>query len=171
MKYLLVSIIIFVISCKNQTTQQKIITDSLSTGIYFPYTPIYTSEFSPGSKRNLQIVAEFWKEFENGDVKNSTPFFAEKVKFIFPDKIINGKRDSVLNLVKSIRESYNDFQSFIYSWMSVKAEEDKVDWVYIWGQYIITEDNNKRRIVKIHESWKINKEGKIDFMQQYHSRR
>jgi hypothetical protein len=51
--------------------------------------------------------------------------------------------------------------------MSLKSTDKNEDWVGVWGTEIHTETNKKPDSVRLHETWRFNKDGKIDYMQQY----
>lgn len=171
MKILLGLYIVFLfISCKNQATN-TLIPEIDKDSIYYPYSPGYTEGYTLGSNKNLKRVADFWKEFENGDVRNSSGDFADYVKYVTPNLYVYAKKDSVLSEIKKLRDNYKTLQTFVHSWMPVKSRNNNEDWVFIWGRQIITHKDNKTQTLELHECWQFDKEGKIMFMKQYNMRK
>ena len=140
------------------------------SGIYYPYSPIYSNGFKTGNYKYLKIVTEIWKEIENGDITRKASDFADSLTMVYPDQVLNGKRDSILRIVKRTRDKYLAVQSFIYSWMPARAKDHDDDWVFIWGRQEVTDKAGKLKIAEVHEIWQFNQQGKIMQMQQYISR-
>jgi len=162
---------ILISACNNSVTntpQTK--SETSDSGIYFAYSPIYSNGYRPGNYQLVKTVTDFWRAFENGDVRTTGKSFADDITFVYPDKVISGKRDTVLSQVKQIRDSYSAVQSFVYSWMPAKAKDHDEDWVFIWGRQEYTDKDLQLKSIEVHEIWQFNKEGKIIFVQQYHTR-
>ena len=162
-------ILFLFVSCKNQSAYTEI-PDLVQDSIYYPYSPSYTGGYRLGNNKKLKIVADIWKEFENGDIRKTADDFADEINYVTPTLVIRGKKDSVLTEVKKIRDSYKSLQTFVYSWMPVKSSEQNEDWVFIWGKQVITDKEDKMQILEIHEIWQFNDDGKIKYVQQYNTR-
>lgn len=173
MKKILPSLIVIVFfACNNNSanTPPQGGPEESDSGIYYAYSPIYSNGYKTGSYKNLKMVTDVWKQYENGDITKSAGTFADDITFVYPDQVISGKKDSVLGQVKKLRNGYATVQSFIYSWMPAKAKDHDEDWVFIWGRQEYNDKEGKLKSIEVHEIWQFNKEGKIIFMQQYHTR-
>jgi hypothetical protein len=53
--------------------------------------------------------------------------------------------------------------------MPLKSVDRNEDWVAIWGTETDTYTDGKTDKKDIHEIWRINKDGKVDFIKQYSS--
>src|SRR4051812_3362415 len=169
--FLLSAAFIGLLACRhNPNTSPHVVTEPSDSGIYYPYSPIYSGGFKTGNYKYLKIVTEIWKEFENGDITRKASDFADSVTIVYPDRILNGKTDSILRAVKKTRDKYLSVQSFIYSWMPARAKDHDDDWVFIWGRQELTDKGGKMKTAEVHEIWQFNKKGKIIQMQQYVSR-
>jgi hypothetical protein len=158
-------------ACNNSsTTVSQTYDGQPDSGIYYAYSPIYTSGYKYGNYQLVKPVTDYWKQFENGDIRTTANIFAEEITLVFPDQVIRGKRDTVLAQAKKLRDSFTVVQSFIYSWMPVITKDSGDDWVFIWGRQEVTDKAGKLKAVEVHEIWQFNKEGKIMFMQQYQTR-
>jgi hypothetical protein len=167
----LVAIAVLISACNNSVTNPPQSKDNSSdSGIYFAYSPLYTNGYKPGNYKLVKIVTDFWRQFENGDVRTTANSFADDITFVYPDKVISGKKDTVLSQVKQIRDNYTAIQSFVASWLPAQAKDRNDDWVFIWGRQEFTDKNLQFKAVEVHEIWQFNKEGKIVFVQQYQSR-
>src|SRR5215213_2365062 len=158
------------LACNNPVNNSAVTSKEESdSGIYYAYSPIYSNGYKFGSYKNVKLVTDVWKQFENGDITKTADSFADDITFVYPDQVIGGKRDTVLAQVKKLRDSYSAVQSYIYSWMPATAKDHDEDWVFIWGKEQLTDKEGKLKSIEIHEIWQFNKEGKIIFMQQYHT--
>jgi hypothetical protein len=171
-KFLILSFPIWLCACNNNSAKSVQASESQEpdSGIYYPYSPIYSNGYKTGSYKNLKIVTDVWKQFENGDITKSAGSFADDITVVYPDQVISGKKDTVLAQLKKLRDNFPTVQSFIYSWMPAKARDHDEDWVFIWGRQELTDKEGKLKSIEVHEIWQFNKEGKIIFMQQYHTR-
>jgi hypothetical protein len=173
MKFLLLSLVsgLAFVACNNNTNvPTQNVAEESDSGIYYPYSAIYSNGFKTGSYKNLKTVTEIWREYENGDITKTASNFADSLTVVYPDKVLNGTTDSVLREIKRIRDSYLTVQCFIYSWMPARAKDNNDDWVFIWGRQEFTDKAGKLKIAEVHEIWQFDKKGKITLMQQYQTR-
>lgn len=149
-------------------TDKKPVTKSSGpdTVVYYPYEPVYTSGYEKGNPLYAKEVLTIWKEWETGDVKHRSESFADSLRLILPNTIVNGKRDSVLSVFGKRRKAYTDVQCYIDSWMPVKAKDNGEELVLLWGRQDCT-NGKKRDYLVLHEIWTFNKQGKIKQLVQY----
>ena len=162
---------IFTLSCTNKSENiNDVPKDSSGKSVYFPYTTRYSNGFDPGRPEYLRTVLDIWKEFETGDVTKTANSFEDNISITFPDQELNGPKDVVLAEFKKRRSVYSVIQNHFDSWMPAKAKDHDDEWVFIWGWQERTGKDGKLSVAVIHEIWRFNKEGKINFMKQYISR-
>jgi hypothetical protein len=65
------------------------------------------------------------------------------------------------------RKSVKDLQSKILSYISLRSDDREENWVAVWGEDSYTDARGETVKTDIHEIWRFNNEGKIDYMKQY----
>lgn len=134
-----------------------------------PYTAEYSSQFMPGNPAYGKIVLEMWKDWDNNTLELHADMYADTVLMSFPNgQTVRGK-DSALYLAKKYRGSLASVTSTVEAWIPTKSVDRNEDWVLIWGREENTDTNGNKTTTMLHEIWRINKDGKIDFMRQYMS--
>jgi hypothetical protein len=162
---------ILILSCHStKNDDEGIEKNSSGKPIYFPYAPRYENGFEAGRSEYIKVVLDIWKEYETGDVRKKSKSFADSVTFIFRDEEYKGKKDSVLSKYKKRRDNYSYVQNHIDSWMPAYAKDHDDYWVFLWGRQDCTDKEGGFKALQVHEIWRFNKEGKINFMQEYVSR-
>jgi hypothetical protein len=164
----IISLLLFIIllsGCLGKDNQEKISPQNDSS-VYFPYASRYATDFEKGDPRYLEMVLDFWKEYETGNVKKTAKNFADTILMVLPEGFFSGQKDSVLASFKKTRDKYSIVQCHLDTWMPARIN-GKDNWVFIWGWQERTDKNGKLEAPVLHEVWRINKKGKIDFMQQY----
>lgn len=108
-----------------------------------------------------------WKDFDNGDVSRHKEYFADSVEMLFPDgSRIHTTRDSAIASTNAYRGMYSSVTSRVDAVLPTKSLTDSVNWVCVWGMETHTM-KGKTDSVDLHEVWRFNKNGKVDFMMQY----
>ncbi|HEU4473071.1 MAG TPA: hypothetical protein VFR58_18395 [Flavisolibacter sp.] len=172
MNYLAVFLcVLLVAGCNNASDQSPVVSfETGDSGVYYSYSPEYTSGYTIGDFGQVKTVTEIWKHYENGDLMLAAPQFADNLTIVFPDHTISGAKDSVLAQLKAEREAFIAVQCSISSWLPVRTKEKKDEWVFLWGKQIRSDKNGGTRSIEVHEIWQFDKQGKVQFMQQYHTR-
>lgn len=132
----------------------------------FPYTAEYSSKFTLGNQEHARMVLSLWKDYDNNTLDRSAAMLADTVMMQAPNgKVIRGK-DSVLNAVKEMRGQFTNVKSTVDAWVPMHSTDRNEDWVLIWGS---ENDSNASgsTTTGIHEIWRVNRDGKIDFIRQY----
>jgi len=146
-------------------------TDSSKKEITYPYAIGYSSQFEFIDPEKSKMVLGMWKDFDNNNLDNAKDNFADTVTMVFPDMSMHASRDSIIAVTKAYRNTYTSVISKVDVVMSVRSTDKKGDWVLIWGDETHTGKNNKTDSIALHEVWGLNKAGKIEFMQQYVSKK
>jgi len=136
------------------------------TGAAAPYTAMYSSQFTMGNPEHARMVLNFWKDFDDNTLDRSAGILSDTVMLQVHDgRIIRGK-DSLMRFLKQIRGQYTAVKSTVDAYMPLRSTDRNQDLVLIWG----VEDDTTASgttTVSIHEIWRINRDGKIDYVSQY----
>jgi hypothetical protein len=154
-----------VVSCtdKTKTTSEASSTDTL----HYAYTAGYSSKFELGKNDQAQKVLELWKQYDMNDFSKSAPYFADTVTINLSNGIVaHGQKDSVIAMVKGARSRFDSVRSEVDAWLPLHSIDKESYWVSVWGVEFDMKDA-KRDTILITENWRFDKNGKIDFMEQY----
>lgn len=169
----IIAIAICIIACNNaeKTTSEETKSDSTkATGISNTsgYTSTYSSSFEMGDAKNAESVLALWKDWDNGDLQPSKMRFADSVNFYTADgSLIGGPRDSTVANAQNYRNMFSSVKSTVHAVFPVKSTDKNEDWVCIWGTEVNTDKKGKTDSVHLQETWRFNKDGKIDLIYQY----
>ena len=126
----------------------------------------YSSKFEMGNSKYSEMVAQLWKDFDDNKLDANASYFADSIVMDLPNWRFNGTRDSLLAVTKQYRNDLEGVKSSIDAIMSVKSTDVGDDWVLIWGREYITK-GEKIDSSGVHEAWRFNKSGKIDWVMQF----
>lgn len=132
----------------------------------FPYKPLYSTQFTPGNPANSRLVMSLWKSFEDKDF-NRDDAFADSLAVQTPNGMMIHGKDSVLQMYRKARESYTTFTLQPEAWMSMRSTDRNEDWVLVWGVANIAGADGVKKEILTHQLWRINKDGKVDFIREY----
>jgi hypothetical protein len=132
------------------------------------YEATYSKSFEMGEAKHAEAVLALWKDFDNGNLEPSKALFADSVRFLISDgSIIAGTRDSAIASVQAWRNTLSSVKSSVDAILPVRSTDKNENWVSIWGKEISTSKKGKTDSVYLQESWRFNKDGKIDLMLQH----
>ena len=132
-----------------------------------PYTATYSSQFEIGNPQNARLVLELWKDWDNNMLDNHADRFADTITMILPDGHIVKGKDAVLSGGKQERGNYTTVKSNVDAFVPLHSTDRDENWVAIWGSEEDTKADGTRQTTYHQEIWRINKDGKIDFMQSF----
>jgi hypothetical protein len=161
MKRLLITgcILLLVFLCKTNYAQQK---------MPYPYKATYSSDFKIGNPADAKKILELWKDWDD-NAFDRHDYMADTVIMFFPDgSVIKGK-DSVVAGAKRYRGTMSSATSELQAWTPLKSVDRNENWVALWGTEMDTYPDGKTSKRDLHEIWRINKDGKVDFMKQFAS--
>jgi len=131
------------------------------------FTPAYSVSFVMDSAKNTETILSLWKAWKDGDLSVGRQHFADSVAMFFPDgSSMAGPADSVMKNTQAYRSSFKSVEVTVDAAFAVKSTDRNESWVAIWGSEIITQMNGTKDTISQQETWRFNKEGKIDFMIQ-----
>ena len=147
---------------KDDKTKMK----SDGTMMDYPYTANYSSKFAMGNPAHSKMILDLWKDWDD-NAFNRHDYFADTVVMLFPDgTMAKGKQQTMDGAIK-YRGSMASAKSTLEAWMPLRSVDKNENWVALWGSETDTWADGKTETRDIHEIWRINKDGKIDFMKQF----
>lgn len=178
MKRLLVTLcaLALVFMCKESVAQQKQKTkdghakmkakEARMNEISYPYTAGYSSDFTIGNPEDAKKILELWKDFDNNTF-DAHDYFSDTAVMYFPDGAMAKGKDSILAGAKQFRSSMSSVTSTLDAWVPLKSIDRNANWVAVWGTETDTSPDGKVDKRDVHEIWRFNKDGKVDFMKQF----
>jgi hypothetical protein len=142
----------------------------MSKKMEMPYEAEYSSKFKIGEDRHSLKVLELWKDFEDSDFGRHGDHLAEEVVIDLPDGTRLRGRDNIMVETKKYRDQLSDFSSKVVSYISLQSVDQDEEWVAVWGEDTFTKANGQNEVNLIHEIWRFNKDGKVDYIRQYMGR-
>lgn len=134
------------------------------------YSPTYSVSFEMGDSKHAEAVLALWKDWDSGNLEPSKMLFADSVRFYTYDgSLITGPRDSAVAGAQNYRNMFSAIKSTVHAIFPIKSTDKNEDWVCIWGTEVNTDKKGKIDSVHLQETWRFNKDGKIDLLYQ-HSR-
>lgn len=131
-----------------------------------PYKATYSSDFSMGNTANAKMVLELWKDWDDNAFDRHDYMADTVVMFLSGGNVVHGK-DSAMAGAKAFRGSLKSAVSTISAVIPLKSNDRHENWVAVWGSETDTYADGKVETRDLQEIWRINKDGKIDFMKQF----
>jgi len=136
--------------------------------ITYPYTPDYSSDFEIGDPKNAQTLLQLYKDFDNNTLDNSKGAFADNDTMYFASgNMFAGSRDSLFAIAGKMRSQMGSVVDSVHAWVALKSKDKKDEWVLIWSREISTDAKGKKMTRELQETWRFDKNGKINLMYQY----
>lgn len=131
------------------------------------FTPQYSFSFVMDSAKNTETVLALWKAWQDGDLSVVRNHFADSLALFFSDgSSMAGNTDTVMKGVQAYRSSMKQMNSKADAAFAVRSTDKNENWVAVWGVDISTDMNGKVDTTSIQETWRFNKDGKVDLMFQ-----
>ncbi len=132
----------------------------------YGFTPGYSANFVMAPANNTETVLALWKDWKDGDLSKSRAHFADSISFFLADGTqMAGPTNDILKGMQEYRNSFTGMEVGIDAVFAVRSTDQNEDWVTIWGTEKQTKDG-KTEPVSLQETWRFNKDGKIDLMFQ-----
>ena len=154
-----------IISCgdKTNTTSETSSKDTL----HYAYTAAYSSKFEHGKNEQAQKVLDLWMQYDKNDFSGSAPYFADTVTINLTNGMVaHGQKDSVIAMIKGARSRFDSVRSIVNAWIPLHSIDKDTYWVSVWGVEFDSKGAKTDSII-ITENWRFDKNGKIDYMEQY----
>ena len=149
------------VKMKSDETKQPV--DGMTA---LPYTANYSSNFVIGNPEHSKMILDLWKDWDD-NAFDRHDYFADTMVMILSDgQVLHGKA-AIVEGAKKVRGGFTSATSALDAWVPLKSVDKNEDWVALWGHEddVLTDGSKQKR--ELHEIWRINKDGKIDYMQQW----
>ena len=169
MKKLLVFLTsLFALACGEQKTSGETAEPkAMVPANMYGFTLGYSASFVMDDPKNAESVLSLWKDWNDGDLSVSRKHFADSVALFLPDgSSMVGPTDSVLAGMQQYRSSIKDMKASVDAVFAVTSTDKNEDWVAIWGSEVFTNPQGKVDSTSLQETWRFNKDGKVDMMFQ-----
>ena len=166
---LFIFVVIVFTACKSDEAKVDSMStkDSANNETYL-YTATYSSKFEIGESKHSQTILKMWKAWDNGDLNSVKDMFADSVVMRlgngFEDR---GTRDSILAHAMLYRNTLDSVTSKVIAFVPLKSTDKDENWVGVWGTGVSKYKSGKVDSVHLHEIWRLDKNGKVNFMEQY----
>ncbi|MDB5199879.1 MAG: hypothetical protein JWO92_1842 [Chitinophagaceae bacterium] len=151
---------------KDDNTKIKI--KGQDANMMYPYKAGYSSNFTMGNPAHAKLVLDVWKDWDD-NMLDRHDFMADTIVWYLPDGSVTKGKEANLAGAKKFRGGLTSSVSTIDAWMPLRSVDMKEDWVAVWGTETDTWPDGKVDKREIHEIWRINKDGKVDWVRQYSS--
>lgn len=133
-----------------------------------PYEASYSSKFEIGDNKNAETILAAWKAWDDGNLLASRKLFADTMHFYLRDgSEMHGPTDSTLADAQTYRSTFSAMKSTIHAYVPLKSTDKNENWVCVWGTEVSTDKQGKIDSVGLQETWRFNKDGKIDLLYQF----
>ncbi len=148
---------------KNSTNQ----TNNSPTELTMPYTADYSSKFSIGDQKNAQRILKIFKNWDDNKLDQNRAEFADSVHFLADSYEFQGTTDSFFKISIGPRNSYKEIKTVVHAWIPVRSTDKNEDWVLLWSTAYMTSLSGKIDSIGYQDTWRFDKNGKIDYMLEY----
>ncbi len=172
-KFLPFIVLLVFVSCNSGTSSTSADSSSVSNTdkskkeVSYPYPIGYSTQFEMGDPEKSKTILDLWKDFDNNTLDHAASSFADTVTMMLSGMETHTSRDSTIASTKAYRGSLGSVTSKVDVVMSVKSTDKNEDWVLVWGTEIHKSKKNITDSVYLHEIWRFNKDGKVDYMEQF----
>lgn len=158
-----------IISCHSEDKNEaESKTASAQADASLPYTATYSSQFEMGDAKNAETVLSIWKAWDDGTISSSRKLFADSVHFYFRDGgKFEGSTDTIIKNIQGFRNTMASVKNTIHMYTALKSKDKNENWVFIWATEVMVDKQGKTDSSGLQESWRLNKDGKIDMVYQF----
>ena len=157
-------------ACNDAPTSDSSTGDSTTakSTVALPYTASYSSSFDKGSdEHNAAILQGSWKDWETNNIDNMKNWVADSIVAYQSDGSVVRGVDSLMANWKRARGKYSMVIDTVQAVTSIYSNDRKQNWVLVWASEINTNADGTKDTVALMETWRVNKDGKADFLLQY----
>jgi hypothetical protein len=113
------------------------------------------------------IVQGSWKDWQDNKLDNMKNWMADTVLAFQSDNQMVKGLDSMMAMWKRDRAAYSSVVDSIDAAMAVYSTDKKENWALVWAREFSVKPDGTKDTTAIMETWRINKDGKADFLLQY----
>jgi hypothetical protein len=135
----------FLFGCNSNSNQPQAKSDSSITKeqLSYPFTAKYSINWQPGDQKNALLVLNCLKKYVDGDIKGCVSYFADTSEFIADKFYFKGSRDSLENVISSMRNTSAAVSKNFDSWMTLYYPDKDDTWVTLWYTEKMTDKQGK----------------------------
>jgi hypothetical protein len=149
------------------TNQQTVDNKPMIPNNMHGFTPDYSASFVMDDAANSETVLSIWKDWKNGDLGPARAHFADSCSFAMADgSFMTGPTDELFKGMQDYRNSFTGMEVSVDAIFAVKSTDKNENWVTVWGTEVQTSADGNVDSVSLQETWRFNKDGKVDFMMQ-----
>ena len=145
-------------------------TETVATNpvVPLPYVPTYSNSFEFGKGEYAAMILQgSWKDWDENKLDNMKNWVADTITAIHSDMLMVKGVDNLMAKWKKDRANYKSVNNTIDVVMPIYAKDKNEHWVLVWASSTSVDLKGKADTMNIMEAWRINKDGKADFLNQY----
>lgn len=157
-------------ACNDSATIASDTSDSTAgtATVALPYTASYSSSFEIGNPEfSAVILTGSWKDWENNTLDNMKNWMADTITAFQSDGDMVKGLDSMMTKWKRARAKYTSVIDTVQAVVPLYSTDKKEHWVLVWAREINTKVDGSKDTISLMETWRLNKDGKADFLLQY----
>ena len=160
---------LMIAGCSNQkTTTETAEETGTKKMVPLPYTASYSSSFEMGDPAyTATILQGSWKDWEENKLDNMKNWMADTIVAFTSGNVMVKGVDSLMAFWKRDRAKYSSVIDTVDASMAVRSTDKKENWVLVWATEINTKPDGIKDTVSLQETWRINKDGKADYVMQF----
>lgn len=159
-------------ACNNQKTEPVTTVAAAQNTVALPFTAGYSSSFEMGKPEHSALILQgSWKDWEDNKIDDMKRWVADTVIAFHSDNNMVKGVDSLMANWKAARAKYSSVIDTIDAVIPVYSIDKKENWVLVWAKSINTKLDGSKDTTELMETWRINKDGKADFLLQYDRRK
>lgn len=173
--FILTAISALVFSCNSNNSSAPEPMDSVvaevkeEAPVNFLYPSTYPSDWKIGDPQNIVKVQELYKiMLSDSNYEAMKPYLADTVtNVLFDNRKVKLSAEEFINTVKQFRKGFKTLDEEFRNYVSLRSESQNIDMVMLWIKEKGVRKNGKIDSSGYQETWRFNKEGKIDYRSTY----
>ncbi len=161
---------LFAMACNNEkkeTAENKEGAGAKQT-VSFSMPIAYSSSWEIGNPEYAaMIVKGSWKDWQDNKLGDMKSWVADTITAFLSDNVMVNGIDSLAARWNRGRATYTTVIDTVHAAISLVSTDKKENWVTVWAKEINTLADGKKDTTEVMETWRINKDGKADFLLQY----
>lgn len=155
-------------ACSNEKTEEAKPAEPAKAEVTLPYKVLYSSSFEMGNPAYAAMILQgSWKDWENNTMGNMKSWIADTIVAFHSNNEMTTGADSLIARWTRGRAEYTTVIDSVHAVIPTYSTDKKENWVMVWAKEINTDTKGKIDTVELMETWRINKDGKADFLLQY----
>ena len=153
--------------CTNEAKEEPKASTPAAASVNLPSPVSYSSSFEMGNPEySAMILQGSWKDWEENKLDKSK-WLADTVVAFHSDNAMTIGADSLIARWSRMRGTYTSVIDTVHAVISTYSNDKKENWVLVWAKEINTKADGTKDTTELMEAWRINKDGKADFLLQY----